>query len=315
MVGRAVIAGTETRATIEQLNQEVERIGAVADMIGEIAAKTNLLALNATIEAARAGEAGRGFAVVAGEVKALAAQTAQSTREIAQHIGQVRSATGASVAAVVQIEQTITEISVISNSIATAVKQQDEATTEIARSVSATASSANAMTDRTAEVTVEAGETGRHAGEVRENAAGLNDAMEELRHTMIRAVRTSTTEVDRRRDRRYPTDRRCSLAVAGGTFEAHVADLSEHGAYIRNAPTAPSVCAVRSRLMALMSHCLSARVVSRTTAYIWNLNWMQQPLRHSARCQSGLQRDKRPDCGVWQGLWLLTVTGRTQGQS
>jgi methyl-accepting chemotaxis protein len=239
VVGRAVIAGTETRATIEQLNQEVERIGAVADMIGEIAAKTNLLALNATIEAARAGEAGRGFAVVAGEVKALAAQTAQSTREIAQHIGQVRSATGASVAAVVQIEQTITEISVISNSIATAVKQQDEATTEIARSVSATASSANAMTDRTAEVTVEAGETGRHAGEVRENAAGLNDAMEELRHTMIRAVRTSTTEVDRRRDRRYPTDRRCSLAVAGGTFEAHVADLSEHGAYIRNAPTAP----------------------------------------------------------------------------
>jgi methyl-accepting chemotaxis protein len=237
VVGRAVIAGTETRATIETLNQEVERIGAVADMIGEIAAKTNLLALNATIEAARAGDAGRGFAVVAGEVKALAAQTAQSTREIAKHIGQVRSATGASVAAVVQIEQTITEIDVISKSIAAAVEQQDEATTEIARSVSATASSANAMTERTAEVTVEAGETGRHAGEVRENAAGLNSAMEELRHTMIRVVRTSTTEVDRRGDRRYPTDRSCRLSIAGRTVEAHVADLSEHGAHIRNAPS------------------------------------------------------------------------------
>ena len=82
VVGRAVTAGSETRATIEALNQEVEQIGAVADMIGEIAAKTNLLALNATIEAARAGDAGKGFAVVASEVKALATQTARSTQEI-----------------------------------------------------------------------------------------------------------------------------------------------------------------------------------------------------------------------------------------
>ena len=76
-------AGGETRTTIVALNEEVERIGAVADMIGEIAAKTNLLALNATIEAARAGDAGKGFAVVAAEVKALAMQTARSTSEIA----------------------------------------------------------------------------------------------------------------------------------------------------------------------------------------------------------------------------------------
>ena len=99
IVGRAVAAGSETRATIEALNEQVGRIGAVADMIGEIAAKTNLLALNATIEAARAGDAGKGFAVVASEVKALATQTAQSTKEIAQHIAQVRSATGVSVSA------------------------------------------------------------------------------------------------------------------------------------------------------------------------------------------------------------------------
>jgi methyl-accepting chemotaxis protein len=110
IVGRAVAAGTETRATIEALNVQVGRIGAVADMIGEIAAKTNLLALNATIEAARAGDAGKGFAVVASEVKALATQTARSTEEIAQHIAQVRSATGVSVAAVVRIEKTIGEI-------------------------------------------------------------------------------------------------------------------------------------------------------------------------------------------------------------
>jgi methyl-accepting chemotaxis protein len=36
IVGRAVVAGAETRATIEALNEQVGRIGAVADMIGEI---------------------------------------------------------------------------------------------------------------------------------------------------------------------------------------------------------------------------------------------------------------------------------------
>ncbi|HTI83165.1 MAG TPA: cache domain-containing protein [Acetobacteraceae bacterium] len=198
IVGRAVAAGTETRATIEALNEKVGRIGAVADMIGEIAAKTNLLALNATIEAARAGDAGKGFAVVASEVKALATQTARSTDEIAQHIGEVRSATGASVAAVTRIEQTIAEINAIAGSIAAAVEEQGAATAEIAHSVSETASAANEMTSRVTEVTAEAEQTGKHATEVRDDAAGLNIAVSELRKSVVRVVRTSTDEVNRR---------------------------------------------------------------------------------------------------------------------
>lgn len=124
IVGRAVQAGNDTRATIETLNERVLRIGVVTDIIGEIASKTNLLALNATIEAARAGDAGKGFAVVASEVKALATQTARSTQEINRHIGEVRAATEASVAAVSRIEQTITEMNAIASSIAAAVDQQ-----------------------------------------------------------------------------------------------------------------------------------------------------------------------------------------------
>lgn len=71
----ATQAAEEARQTnhdIEGLAGAAEKIGAIVQMINDIANQTNLLALNATIEAARAGEAGRGFAVVASEVKNLA---------------------------------------------------------------------------------------------------------------------------------------------------------------------------------------------------------------------------------------------------
>jgi methyl-accepting chemotaxis protein len=240
IVSRAVTAGTETRATIEALRQEVERIGAVAGMIGEIASKTNLLALNATIEAARAGEAGKGFAVVASEVKALATQTAHSTQQIATHIDQVRSATGASVSAVARIEQTITEINAIAGSIAAAVEHQGTATGEIARNITETATASEVMTSRTTEVSDEAADTGRRADEVRDNAAGLNQAIENFRHSVIRVVRTSTAEVNRRQSLRYAVDLPCRLTIAGESDRnGRVTGLSESGACIADVSPLP----------------------------------------------------------------------------
>jgi methyl-accepting chemotaxis protein len=199
MVGRAVEAGQQTRTTIEALNQQVGRIGAVADMIGEIAARTNLLALNATIEAARAGDAGRGFAVVAAEVKQLANQTARSTEEITRHIGEVRTATSASVEAVARIEHTIGEVNSIATSIAAAVEEQGAATAEIARNVTETASAANLMTRRIDEVSGEAQQTRQHAAAVHDNTANLHRQVDDLRHSVIRVVRAAAPEADRRK--------------------------------------------------------------------------------------------------------------------
>ena len=196
VVQSAVQAGSDTRTTIEALNQQVAQIGAVADMIGEIAANTNLLALNATIEAARAGDAGKGFAVVASEVKALASQTARSTEEIGRHIAQVRSATADSVTAVARIEKTIIAI----DAIAAAVEQQRAATAEIARNVAETATAANEMTGRANEVQHEAAATGQHAAAVKQSSGVLSTAVEDLRHSVVRAVRSATEQPDRGSD-------------------------------------------------------------------------------------------------------------------
>ena len=87
----------QAETAVQDVNLEVERIGALLDVIKGIAEQTNLLALNAAIEAARAGEQGRGFAVVADEVRTLASKTQDSTFEIESMIESLQKGAGSAV--------------------------------------------------------------------------------------------------------------------------------------------------------------------------------------------------------------------------
>jgi methyl-accepting chemotaxis protein len=79
----AIREATETaERVIRNLGSRTREIGAIVDVIDDVADETNLLALNAAIIAAQAGEQGKAFSVVADEIKELADRVLASTKEI-----------------------------------------------------------------------------------------------------------------------------------------------------------------------------------------------------------------------------------------
>ncbi|HEX7688570.1 MAG TPA: CHASE3 domain-containing protein [Burkholderiaceae bacterium] len=82
-----------------ELGRKSQQIGAVLDIVSELAEQTNILAINATIEAAGAGESGKRFSVVADEIRKLADRVSGSAKEIRALIDDVRGAVNTTVMA------------------------------------------------------------------------------------------------------------------------------------------------------------------------------------------------------------------------
>ncbi|MEQ8584854.1 MAG: methyl-accepting chemotaxis protein [Thalassobaculaceae bacterium] len=225
----AMDVGQESEATIQTLSDAAQQIGNVAVLIDDIAQQTGLLALNATIEAARAGDAGKGFAVVASEVKSLAAQTAKATGDISNQIHEVQAITQRSVEAVRSMVERIRAIDEISTSVATAVEQQQAATQEIARNVSETASAAREVASNIELVSAEARSNMDTADRVRSASEQVKEAIENLKQVVVRVVRTSAPEVDRRQQARTDMREPASLKVGAAQYDVVLTNTSEGG--------------------------------------------------------------------------------------
>ncbi|MDP2801233.1 MAG: methyl-accepting chemotaxis protein [Phreatobacter sp.] len=185
----AYLEAETSNTRIAALATAASAIGAVIDLIKNIASQTNLLALNATIEAARAGEAGRGFAVVAAEVKQLADQTARATDEISAKVGEIQSATGESVKSMGEIVRVVGSIKETAAAIASAVEEQGAATMEIARNCQQAATGTQEVTQNISGVGQAAEMTGTASTQLMALSTGLSSQAVDLRTTVESFVR------------------------------------------------------------------------------------------------------------------------------
>ena len=227
----AVQASGNATTLVDSLGGAAQQIGAVVQLIDQIASQTNLLALNATIEAARAGEAGKGFAVVASEVKALAAQTARATTEIAERIRTIQDTTGAAVAAVASVGQVVSSVDRIAETIARAIDEQAVAVQEIVRNIqfaSAGTGESAAAVDEVAERSVQ---VSRDATLVQSVADELATRSADLRSEVDAFLQAMAGAAEQRSFERHPCRLPARAVLPGGQAqEVTIIDLSRNGA-------------------------------------------------------------------------------------
>jgi methyl-accepting chemotaxis protein len=179
-VAGLVKQGEHTSEAISYLHDESQKIGAVLDVIQNIAEQTNLLALNAAIEAARAGEHGRGFAVVADEVRSLAQKTQGSASDIQQMVESIQTGAKKAIDTMEVNQRQVVQTSEFT-------EQAKQSFDEIREAVSKISDMAAQIATATEQQTVV-------AGEVDNNIVGITELAEQT-YQGAQEISGSSTEV------------------------------------------------------------------------------------------------------------------------
>jgi methyl-accepting chemotaxis protein len=179
------------------LGKKSQQIGAVLDIVAELAEQTNILAINATIEASGAGETGKRFAVVADEIRKLADRVAGSTKEIRTLIEDVRSAVNTTVMttesgskAVDTGARQFSEVAAVFRQIAELVGTTTEAAREIELSTKQQTTAVEQVNVAIVGVAQASKETEASSGQTLQTAVQLSDLSRELQRLVQPQART-----------------------------------------------------------------------------------------------------------------------------
>jgi methyl-accepting chemotaxis protein len=170
------------------LGRKSQEIGAVLDIVSELAEQTNILAINATIEATGAGEAGKRFSVVAEEIRKLADRVANSTKGIRTQVEDVRGAVNTTVMATESGAKAVdagarqfTEVAIAFKQIASLVGTTTEAAREIELSTKQQATAAEQVRIAVTDVAQATQETDKSAAQTLQTASQLAGLSLDLR--------------------------------------------------------------------------------------------------------------------------------------
>lgn len=174
------------------LGKKSQQIGAVLDLVSELAEQTNILAINATIEAAGAGESGKRFAVVAEEIRKLADRVGGSAKEIRTLIDEVRGAVNTTVMATESGSKAVdtgskqfAEVASSLKQIASLVSTTTEAAREIELSTKQQTTAVEQVNIAISNVAQASKETEASSGQTLQTATQLAS----LSHDLLRVVR------------------------------------------------------------------------------------------------------------------------------
>lgn len=165
-----VVSAKRGRTTLTSVDEEVARVAAMSDrlgeasrVIGELAARTNLLSMNAAIEAAHAGASGLGFAVVAEEIRKLAESSGVESKRINGELKTIRESVNRVVSHSANAGKAFDDVQGVVNRAESSARAASDAVARQAEAALAVVDSLDLIRNRTVALSQTASELGQRS--------------------------------------------------------------------------------------------------------------------------------------------------------